>query len=57
MLTRDTVPGLWATAGLQFFILILLSIMTTYFWKMNKKVDMGTLSRPLEGQVGFKFTY
>lgn len=48
--------GLWVTAGLQLFILTLLSIMTTYFYRMNKKVESGEV-RELEGQVGFKFTY
>lgn len=51
------IPGLWVTAGLQIFILCLLSLMTTYFYIMNKKVDNGTLKTPLEGQPGFKFTY
>jgi predicted MFS family arabinose efflux permease len=51
------VTGLWVTAGLQMMILTLLAGMTTYFWSMNKKVDNGTLTKPLEGQQGFKFTY
>lgn len=51
------VTGLWVTAGLQMFIMMLLSIMTTYFYRMNKQVDNGTVKKPLEGQPGFKFTY
>ncbi|KAK5104454.1 hypothetical protein LTS08_002343 [Lithohypha guttulata] len=50
------VTGLWVTAGLQLWILLLLACTTTYFMKMNKKVDKGTLVKPLEGQPGFKFT-
>ena len=50
------VTGLWVTAGLQMLILLLLTGMTLYFIRMNKRVERGTLARPLEGQEGFKFT-
>lgn len=50
------VTGLWVTAGLQIFILLLLGGLSTYFYIMNKKFDAGTLKKPLEGQEGFKFT-
>jgi cyanate permease len=50
------VPGLWVTTGLQFFILMLLACTTAYFWTMNKKVDNGTLRKPIEGREGFKYT-
>jgi len=48
--------GFWVTAGLQFLILLLLGIMTPYFYLQNKKVDEGTLREPIEGQRGFKYT-
>jgi len=48
--------GLWATAGLQFFILIGLCCTSAYFTKKNKQHDRGTLAKPIEGQVGFKYT-
>ena len=50
------VPGLWTTAGLQFFILALVGINTLYFRSKNRQVDNGTISKPIEGQVGFKYT-
>jgi MFS family permease len=50
------VVGLWVTAGLQIFILILLCCTTSYFYKMNRKFDEGSLTEPLEGQPGFKYT-
>lgn len=50
------VPGLWVTAGLQFFILALVGINTLYFRSKNRQVDSGTISKPIEGQVGFKYT-
>ncbi|KAK3719459.1 hypothetical protein LTR37_004317 [Vermiconidia calcicola] len=48
--------GLWVTTGLQLLILIGLGCMSMYFIRMNKKVDAGTLQKPLEGMSGFKFT-
>jgi hypothetical protein len=51
------VTGLWITAALQVLIIVLVSGTSAYFYAMNKKVDQGTLKKPLEGQVGFKFTY
>jgi MFS family permease len=50
------VHGLWATAGLQFFILIALSCSSGYFWWKNRQLDQGTLTEPIEGQDGFKYT-
>jgi len=50
------VNGLWATAGLQFYILLCLCGTSTYFWFMNRKLDRGELSKPIEGQPGFKYT-
>ncbi|KIX07327.1 uncharacterized protein Z518_01980 [Rhinocladiella mackenziei CBS 650.93] len=48
--------GLWATAALQFWILGCLCATSWYFWKKNKEFDNGTLSKPIEGQEGFKYT-
>lgn len=48
--------GLWITTGLQMFILTICGCMSMYFIRMNRKLDAGTLSKPLEGQPGFKFT-
>jgi nicotinamide riboside transporter PnuC len=49
-------PGLWVTAGLQLFILALVSVLSLYFWRKNKQVDNGTISKPIEGLEGFKYT-
>ncbi|KAF1808506.1 MFS general substrate transporter [Eremomyces bilateralis CBS 781.70] len=48
--------GLWITAGLQFFILGALVACSAYFHLKNKQLDLGTLAKPIEGQVGFKYT-
>ncbi|PVI04520.1 phthalate transporter-like protein [Periconia macrospinosa] len=54
------VIGLWVTAGLQFWILGVLSVTTLIFWRTNKKVEAqvanGELGDPIEGQVGFRYT-
>ena len=50
------VPGLWATAALQFFIISLVAGNTIYFRAKNRQVDNGTLKTPIEGQPGFKYT-
>ena len=50
------VPGLWVTTGLQFLILMLLACTTIWFMAENKKVDNGTIKKPIEGQEGFKYT-
>ena len=54
------ITGLWVTAGLQFYILLVLCFTSAYFWKKNKQVDRQTANgepvQPLEGQVGFKYT-
>lgn len=49
-------PGLWATATLQLLMLILLCGTTFSFWHTNRKLARGTLERPIEGLVGFKYT-
>jgi MFS family permease len=54
------ITGLWVTAGLQFWILGVLCVTTTVFWKKNKKVEREVASGgpvdPIEGQPGFKYT-
>lgn len=50
------IPGLWTTAGLQLLILVLLSITTLIFWLTNRKLERGTLRKPIEGLHGFKYT-
>ncbi|KAL6704979.1 hypothetical protein ACN47E_007382 [Coniothyrium glycines] len=54
------VTGLWVTAGLQFYILLVLCFTTAFFMKKNKMVDRQTANgepvTPIEGQVGFKYT-
>lgn len=50
------IPGLWATAGLQLFILCMLCATSLFFWRKNKQFDQGTLTKPIEGQEGFKYT-
>ncbi|KAH8733067.1 phthalate transporter-like protein [Phaeosphaeriaceae sp. PMI808] len=52
--------GLWVTAGLQFYNLIVLLCAMTVFWRTNRRVEMHTRSGEsvdaVEGQVGFKYT-
>ncbi|KAK2797122.1 hypothetical protein FQN50_009313 [Emmonsiellopsis sp. PD_5] len=50
------VPGLWTTAGLQFFILALVACTTFQFMRRNKQVVAGTATKPIEGLEGFKYT-
>jgi MFS family permease len=47
--------GIWVTAGLQFFILLILSFTTFYFSRQNRKADRGELSE-IEGQPDFRYT-
>ena len=49
-------PGLWVTTALQFLILGIVGCLTPYFMMMNKKVDNGTIKKPIEGYHGFKYT-
>ncbi|KAJ9636860.1 hypothetical protein H2199_007854 [Coniosporium tulheliwenetii] len=51
------VNGLWATAGLQLFILSACACTTLFFYLRNRQLDRGTLKKPIEGQEGFKYTY
>lgn len=51
------VNGLWATAGLQLFILTACAFTTLFFYLRNRQLDRGTLKKPIEGQEGFKYTY
>lgn len=54
------VVGLWVSAGLQFYTLIVLAVTSWYFWSINKKADRqqanGEPVDPIEGQVGFRYT-
>lgn len=50
------IPGLWTTTGLQIFIIIATALTSLYFRKKNKQVDYGTISEPIEGLEGFKYT-
>lgn len=54
------ITGLWVTAGLQFWILIIVACTTTFFWKTNKRTERqaanGEAVDAVEGQVGFKYT-
>lgn len=54
------VTGLWVSAGLQFYTLMVLTATSWYFWKTNKKADRqlanGEPVEPIEGQVGFRYT-
>lgn len=54
------VVGLWVSAGLQFYTLIVLCVTSWYFWRTNKKVDRqlanGEPVEPIEGQAGFRYT-
>jgi MFS family permease len=48
--------GLWTTAGLQILVLLLLCITTFAFSRANRRMERGTLQRPIEGLEGFKYT-
>ncbi|KAF2685980.1 MFS general substrate transporter [Lentithecium fluviatile CBS 122367] len=54
------VTGLWVTAGLQLWILAVLCVTTTVFWRRNKKVERDVASggpvEHIEGQPGFRYT-
>lgn len=54
------VTGLWVSAGLQFYILLVLAVTSWFFYKTNKKADRqvanGEPENPIEGQVGFRYT-
>ncbi|KAL1959308.1 hypothetical protein VTO42DRAFT_2495 [Malbranchea cinnamomea] len=50
------IPGLWATTGLQIFILVAVVLTSVHFWLRNKQVDNGTIKEPIEGLEGFKYT-
>ena len=48
--------GLWVTAGLQLFVLVLVSLTTLHFLRRNRQVSRGTAKKPIEGLEGFKYT-
>lgn len=48
--------GLWATAGLQLLVLVLLGGTTLAFTRANRQLARGTLQQPIEGLEGFKYT-
>jgi hypothetical protein len=54
------VTGLWVSAGLQFYTLMVLAVTSWYFWKTNKKADRqlatGESVGAIEGQIGFRYT-
>jgi len=50
------IPGIWATLGCQFLMLVLLAITTLRHMYWNKRAREGTLKEPLEGQPGFLYT-
>ena len=50
------IPGIWATLGCQFLMLVLLAVTTVRHARLNKKAREGTLATPLEGQPGFFYT-
>lgn len=54
------VVGLWVSAGLQFYTLMVLGVTSWYFRKVNRKADRqvadGEAPDPIEGQVGFRYT-
>ena len=54
------VTGLWVSAGLQIYTLVVLCATSWYFWKTNSKADRqlanGEPVTPIEGQVKFRYT-
>lgn len=48
-------PGLFITTGLQILLMAILTVMTLYFRRQNKKADRGEVAE-LEGQPGFRYT-
>ncbi|KAJ8522150.1 hypothetical protein ONZ45_g1203 [Pleurotus djamor] len=49
-------PGLWVTIGSQLLVIVILFINTTYYYFKNKAVREGR-SPPIDGRVGFYYTY
>lgn len=49
------VPGIWATLGAQFLMLILTGLMTMYFRNQNKNQEKK--GKKLENCEGFRYTY
>jgi MFS family permease len=49
-------PGLWATAGLQLLILLLLSATTFAFSYANRRIGKGPVPARIEDLQGFKYT-
>ncbi|KAJ5473248.1 hypothetical protein N7475_002814 [Penicillium sp. IBT 31633x] len=51
----DYQPGLLCTMLANALIVVVVSLMTFKFRRANKRVDAG--GKPIEGQIGFKYTY
>lgn len=47
-------PGIWCTMIANGLIVVITLAMSLKFWLANKRVDNG--GKPIEGQVGFKYT-
>ena len=54
------VVGLWVSAGLQFYTLVVLAVASWCFYKTNRRADeqvaRGEVEAPIEGQIGFRYT-
>ena len=50
------IPGMWTSAVLQVFIIFGMVITSIHFKRRNKQVENGTVKKPIEGLVGFKYT-
>ncbi|KAL0569640.1 hypothetical protein V5O48_012324 [Marasmius crinis-equi] len=50
-------PGLYLTIAAQVLCIIMVGVLSTYFHHMNKLCREGRLSRPLQGQEGFRYTH
>jgi len=51
----DYLPGLLAAMLANGLIVVIASLLTLKFNRANKRVDTG--GKPIEGQIGFKYTY
>ncbi|KAJ5788498.1 hypothetical protein N7457_003488 [Penicillium paradoxum] len=51
----DYGPGLICTMLANALIVVIVGLLTLKFYRANKRVDAG--GKPIEGQVGFKYTY
>ncbi|KAL3454967.1 major facilitator superfamily domain-containing protein [Aspergillus heterothallicus] len=50
----DYIPGIWGAMASQFLLLIVVSMMSAYFWYSNRQADRG--EKIIEGSPDFRYT-